>query len=326
MQRKVIETNRGVAYAGDSLKIIQSKRFLDKYQGKIDLIFTSPPFNLTKKKSYGNKIGNEYVDWLESFALPLTNLLSEKGSIVIELGNAFEKGVPVFSTTPIEALLAFKKKAELFLCQEFICNNPSRIPSPAEWVTVRRIRVKDSYTRLWWMSKSEYPKANNKKILREYSEGMKNILKNSKKANYGKRPSGHTVTKNFLKDNGGSISPNFLDFESSDYLFKNSALSIANTNNESDYVSFCRENNLEVHPARIQHDLIQYFIEFLTDADDTVFDPFGGSGSTGMIAQNLNRNWVSSELNIDYIKGSHIRFYDAGKSKSKIEKLAREGV
>jgi site-specific DNA-methyltransferase (cytosine-N4-specific) len=316
------KTSGGESFHGDSLKLIKSKRFKKKYEGKIDLIFTSPPFNLVKKKAYGNETGEEYINWLSEFAEPLADLLSETGSIVIELGNAWEKGSPVFSTIPMEALLNFKRKANLHLCQEFICHNPSRIPSPAEWTTIRRIRVKDSYTRLWWLSKTEFPKADNKKVLHEYGQSMKNLIK-SKKLKTGKRPSGHTITDNFLKDNGGSISSNFLDPEFDPYLFHtDNALSIPNANTERVYNSFCEFNNLEKHPARMQLPLIEYFIRFLTDENDIVFDPFGGSNATGFIAEKNRRRWVSSELNIDYIKGSFVRFFDEHTSRNKIKRMA----
>ena len=51
----------GIIYCDDSLKLIQTKEFLRKYEGKIDLVFTSPPFPLNSQKKYGNKKGNEYV-------------------------------------------------------------------------------------------------------------------------------------------------------------------------------------------------------------------------------------------------------------------------
>jgi len=327
MSKIIFKNKIGASYCGDSLKLIKSKKFQKAYKGKIDLIFTSPPFNLVKKKKYGNENGQEYINWLTEFSKPLTDLLTEKGSIVIEMGNSFEKGSPIFSTIPLESLLSFKNKSKLYLCQEFICHNPARLPSPAEWVTVRRIRVKDSYTRLWWLSKTPHPKSDNKKILKEYSPSMRKKLQNGK-ISTGTRPSGHKITENFIKNNGGSISPNFLEFNNGDYLFEKSenSLSIPNSSIQSNYNTFCRENNLEPHPARIQPNLIEFFIRFLTDEGDLVFDPFGGSNTTGMVSNKLERKWVSCEKNIDYIKGSLIRFYSESKSKNIIKRLAKKRI
>ena len=327
MSKIIFKNKWGESHHGESLKVINSSSFQRKYRGKINLIFTSPPFSLIKKKKYGNEYGNNYIEWFKEFAKPLVNLLTEDGSIVIEMGNSWEKGDPVFSTVPIEALLEFKKEANLHLCQEFICHNPGRIPSPAEWVTIRRIRVKDSYTKIWWMSKTPYPKANNKNILAEYSTSMRKKFKNNE-MNTGLRPSGHKVTVGFKKNNGGSISPNFLDFEGQDFLFDGgeNSLSIANTNNQLLYNSFCKQNELPGHPARMQIQLTEYFIRFLTEKNDIIYDPFSGSNTSGMVAQELKRRWVTSEKNINYIKGSLIRFYSENKSKNIIERMAEKSL
>lgn len=323
MSKIVLKTKYGVSYSADSYKLIKSSKFLKKYKGKINLIFTSPPFDLNHQKKYGSKIEKEYIKWLVKFAKPLSELLTDDGSIVIEMGNAWKSGSPTYSTTPLEALLDFKKEANLHLCQEFICHNPSRLPSPASWVTVKRVRVKDSYTRLWWLSKNTNPKADNRKILMNYSHSMLHKMKKNK-IYTGKRPSGYKITSKFLKDNGGSISPNFIGDSEIDNLAETS-LSIANSNKETKYINFCRANNLQPHPARIQHGTIEYFVRFLTDEEDIVFDPFGGSNSLGMVSEKLKRNWISSELNIDYIKGSIIRFHNETEATDHIKRMAEKG-
>lgn len=325
MSKIIFKKKNGLSYHGDSLKLIKSSKFRKKYKGKINLIFTSPPFNLILKKKYGNKYGQEYIDWLSEFSEPLSDLLTEDGSIVIELGNSWNKGEPTFSTVPLESLLEFKRKSNLHLCQEFICHNPGRLPSPAQWVTVNRIRVKDSYTRLWWLSKTPYPKSDNTQILVKYSNSMLRKRKNGN-IHPGKRPSGHTITDNFLKNNGGSISPNFLNVSNGEFLFEDieNSLSIPNSNNQMIYNKFCEDNELPRHPARMQIGLTEYFVRFLTNENDIVFDPFGGSNTTGMVSEVLKRKWVSCEMNLDYIKGSLIRFYSENKSRNIIEKLAKE--
>ena len=110
--------------------------FSDALRGKIQLVFTSPPFPLNNKKRYGNLTGTAYINWLKDFALLFCSMLAPDGSIVIELGNAWTPGRPVMDTLALEALLAFKEAAKLNLCQEFICHNPARLPSPAQWVNM----------------------------------------------------------------------------------------------------------------------------------------------------------------------------------------------
>ena len=75
---------------------------------------------------------------------------------------------------------------------------------PAQWVTVNPLRTVDSYTHVWWFSKTDYPKADNRKVLRPYSESMKSLLKRGS-YNAGKRPSEHSIgEKSFLNDRGGA--------------------------------------------------------------------------------------------------------------------------
>ena len=309
----IYKTPFGSFYYGDSLKVLQKKSFIKAYEKKVDLIFTSPPFPLVNKKGYGNLNGNNYINWIGSFAEPFKNLLSEDGSLIIEIGNAWEKGSATMSTIPTEALLELKRAGKFELCQEFICNNPARLPGPAEWVTKKRVRVKDSYTRIWWLSKTSNPKANNKNILLEYSDSMKKLIKR-KKYNSGSRPSEHVISEtSFLKNNNGSISSNFINYDTINRLIHEggeSGLSISQsfTNVDKRYQKYCTENKLSVHPARMPYGLVKYFIQFLTDPGDLVLDPFGGSNTTGYIAEEMKRKWVSIEMNKDYIIGSKSRF------------------
>lgn len=279
---------------------------LQAVRGKVNLILTSPPFPLVRKKRYGNETGEAYLKWLEMLAKPLADMLADDGSIVIEIGNAWEEGVPVMSTLPLEALLAFKKAAALNLCQHVICHNPARLPSPAAWVNVKRARLKDSFTHVWWMSKAEYPKADNRKVLNPYSKDMKSLLKRQS-YNAGARPSGHVISpKGFLTDHGGAIGPNVLDL--SGEHFPEALLKYTGTRWDSGYRSYCEVQGIQAHPARMQSSLAAFFIQFLTDPDDLVLDPFGGSNTTGSVAETLGRRWIAVEADGEYIEGSRGRF------------------
>ena len=265
-----------------------------QYLQDVDLIFTSPPFPLNRKKKYGNLQGQDYIDWLASFAPLFRSCLSEQGSIVIEMGNSWERGHPVMSTLSLRALLAFLDEGGFYLCQQFVWHNPARLPSPVQWVNVERIRVKDAYTNLWWMSATDKPKADNRQVLTEYSESMKRLLK-SGKYNSGKRPSEYNIgSKSFLRDNKGAIPSN--------------VLTIANTRATSDYLRYCRAHDLQPHPARMPYELAEFFIKFLTDPEDLVLDPFAGSNTTGAVAERLKRKWFSIEPTEEYIEGSKGRF------------------
>jgi site-specific DNA-methyltransferase (cytosine-N4-specific) len=282
-------TEKGICIKGISEEVLTSPSF-EGLHGMVDLIFTSPPFPLNRKKKYGNLLGDEYINWFSSFATIFKNLLRPSGSIVIELGNSWEKGSPVMSTLALRSLLNFLDEGNYFLCQQFIWNNPAKLPGPAQWVNIERIRVKDAFTHLWWMSKSERPKANNRNVLSEYSDSMKYLLKR-KKYNHGKRPSEHHIgEESFLSNNNGAIPSN--------------VITLANTQSSSKYLNYCKQKEIPLHPARMPLGLPEFFINFLTEENDLILDPFAGSNTTGFAAEKLNRRWVSIEPNTDYIEGS----------------------
>lgn len=315
LNKPFLITDFGEYLIGDSYEIIK-KDLLNKYKGKINLILTSPPYPLNKKKKYGNKTGEEYKKWLASFAPLFSELLTDDGSIVVELGNSWESSLPLQSTLPIESLLELlnNKEANLKLCQEFICYNPSRLPSPAQWVTINRIRTVDSYTKVWWMAKTEFPKADNSKVLRPYSKSMQELLKRQK-FNSGKRPSEHRISKEaFLKDNKGAISHNLLEFEpidnDRDPRLPHNVLSFSNTSSTDYFTKTCKERNITPHPARMPSGLAAFFIEFLTSEGDLIFDPFGGTNTTGYIAEILKRKWITTEISNEYIDQAEIRMND----------------
>lgn len=277
----------GAAYLGNSLEIIKGLK-----DHSVNLILTSPPFALTRKKEYGNESAENYVDWFLPFSQEFKRVLTEDGSLVIDLGGAYLPGNPVRSIYQYELLIRLCKEVGFFLAQDFFHYNPARLPTPAEWVTVRRVRVKDSVNVVWWLSKTERPKANNRKVLKSYSESMKRLLKNGYKAKL--RPSGHDISTKFQTNNSGAIPPNLIE--------------VANTESNSLYLRKCKEAGIKPHPARFPASFADFFIKFLTDENDLVLDPFAGSNTTGFVAENLQRRWMAFELKEEYLIGSQCRF------------------
>ena len=312
MDNLLYSTDYGKYYVGRCEDTIRRLRL----KGKVQLILTSPPFPLNNKKQYGNLIGNDYLQWFSGLAELFSSVLRLDGSIVIEMGNAWEKDRPVQSLLTVNSLLSFvnNERAGLRLCQEFVCYNPARLPSPAQWVTINRIRTIDSFTHVWWMANSDFPKADNLRVLRPYSKSMNRLLKTGK-FNSGKRPSEHVISKRgFLTDNKGSISHNVLELEQIDknreLRLPYSMFSISNTKSNDFFTKTCKQREIVPHPARMPLELASFFIEFLTDEGDIVLDPFGGSNTTGFCAEKVKREWISIEANEDYGKQSMIRFED----------------
>lgn len=285
--RSYHHTELGRIYHGDSLDVMAKIK-----NSSVDLIMTSPPFALTRKKDYGNKQEDAYLEWFKAFAAEFHRILKEDGSVVIDLGGAWKPGLPVRSLYHFKLLIMLCEEFGFHLAQEFYWWNPSKLPTPAEWVNIRRIRVKDAVNTVWWLSKTPWPRATNRRVLQPYSDSMKHLLANGYKAQM--RPSGHDISEKFAIDNGASIPPNLI--------------AIPNTESNSAYMRYCKAQGTKAHPARFPAALPEYFIRMLTDPADTVFDPFGGSCITGEVAERLGRRWICSELVEEYLVGALGRF------------------
>src|SRR4051812_21191668 len=196
MHELIYKTDLGSAWFGDAAETLRELGEPDS----VDLIVTSPPFALLNKKEYGNESQQDYVRWFQPFADEFWRVLKPTGSLVIDLGGAWEAGHPVKSLYQFELLISLCRRPQFpfHLAQDFYWFNSARLPSPAQWVTVERVRAKDSINYLWWLSKTPHPKADNRKVVQQYGPGMQKILKDGT-YNRGRRPSGHVVKEGFTQ-------------------------------------------------------------------------------------------------------------------------------
>jgi site-specific DNA-methyltransferase (cytosine-N4-specific) len=289
--RPAYVTRWGRAYLADSLEVLRQMP-----EDSVSLVLTSPPFALRRQKAYGNVAPDEYVEWFLPFANEVFRILRPDGSFVLDLGGAWKRGTGTRSLYQYHLLLRLCQ--QFHLAQDMYWYNPSKLPTPAEWVTIRRTRVKDAVTTLWWLSKTPSPNADNRRVLQPYSRSMQRLLRDGYQP--ALRPSQHTISPHFRRDNGGAIPPNLL--------------SIPNTRSNDDYLRRCKAAGLTIHPARFPPAVPEFFIRFLTEPGQLVVDPFAGSNSTGFAAEKLERKWISIEINAAYVDGSRLRFPDAAPS------------
>lgn len=285
----LFETALGKVYCADSLQILQSVQ-----TASVDLVLTSPPYALHFKKEYGNIDQSAYVNWFLPFAREIKRVLKENGSFVLNIGGSWTPGAPVRSLYQFKLLIALCDDIGFKLAQEFFWYNPAKLPAPAEWVNVRRIRVKDSVEYLYWLSPSGFPKADNTKVLQAYSKDMERLIKRGIKKTV--RPSGHNITEKFSQDRGGSIPGN--------------VITAGNNESNSRYITLSKKLGKKIHPARFPSEIPEFFISFLTACGDLVIDPFAGSNTTGAIAEELGRRWIAIEKNKTYAEDSLLRFGD----------------
>jgi DNA modification methylase len=282
-------TANGAMFTADSLTAMRSMP-----EGSLNLAITSPPYALEFKKEYGNATKSEYVEWLRPFAEEIHRVLADDGSFVLNIGGSYIKGSPTRSLYHFKVLLMLCEEVGFHLAQECFWFNPAKLPAPAEWVNVRRMRIKDSVEYVFWLSKSPFPKANNRNVLNEYSNDMLRLIERGYKAK--ERPSGHNITGKFQSDQGGSIPANLIE--------------AGNNDSNGAYMTRCKEAGVKPHPARFPATLPDFFMRLLTDEGDLVLDPFAGSNTTGRVAEDLSRRWLGFELDRDYTRASRFRFDD----------------
>lgn len=285
--RQRYRTRLGAAYHGDSAELLTALP-----DASVQAIITSPPFALKRKKRYGNPAEDEYVEWFLGFVPEFKRVLAKDGSLVIDIGGAWMPGSPTRSIYQFELLVSLVREHELFLAEEFYWHNKAKLPGPAQWVTIDRVRVKDTVNPIWWLSKTEAPKADNRRVLTPYSDSMHALFRRG--YNRGKRPSGHVVRDKFTVDNGGAIPGNLIQ--------------VSNTRSFDSYQVYCREHDHQIHPARFPREVPEFFVKFLTEPGDFVLDPFAGSNMTGFVAEAHGRGWLAFEQNVDYVDGSIGRF------------------
>ena len=284
-------TQHGKAILGDSLKYMET---MD--DASVDLIVTSPPYALVSKKKYGNEHADAYVGWFKPFGTAFRRILKDDGSLVVNIGGAWTKGSPTRNLAHYEVMIMMVRELGFHLAQEHYWFKPTVIPGPTKWTCVDRVRVNDAVEYCWWFSKTKHPKANNRNVLRRYSDAMRKSIDTFKPDEYETTyaPSGHHRRASIFNDNGGSIPSN--------------VLTMTHGNPSVRYTDYCRANGLTIHPARFPPELPEYFMRFLTNVGDVVFDPFGGSCVTGWAAENLRRQWTCCEMMEEYLDGAIGRF------------------
>jgi site-specific DNA-methyltransferase (cytosine-N4-specific) len=305
LQEPLYRTTYGAAFLGDSQQLLAQVP-----TGSVNLVFTSPPYALHFKKEYGNAHKRDYVRWFIPFATEILRILKDDGSFVLNIGGSYNEGTPTRSLYHFHLLIALVEEVGFHLAQECFWYNPAKMPMPAEWVTVRRIRVKDSVEYVWWFSKTPWPKASNSRVLKEYSPDMIRLSRRGVRPTV--RPSGHVIRDSFDKvEAGGAIPPNVVEDGLPDELnlpVPEAMLKFGNNAANDEYAKRSKQLGLKMHPARFPPALPEFFIKLLTDEDDIVIDPFAGSNTTGVVAEGLRRRWIAMERVSEYLHASKVRF------------------
>lgn len=273
-------TQNGNAYCGDSLKLIPE--ILE--DNSVDLLFTSPPFPLLVEKEYGNVNQERYIDFFMPYVESILPKIKDTGSIVLDFGNTWSKGIPAFNIYQFRILLKLVDDYGLYLACPMYWYNPSRLPLPAIFTAKRKLRPVDKIDNVWWLCKSPLEtKSDMTQVLVPYSKSMKKFFRK------------HRNNKSMSWQKGeGALPCNLLE--------------IPNTNNRSQYHVACRKLKIKGQPSTMPPKLAEWFIKALTVEGDLILDIFAGSNTTGYVAETLNRRFITIEERLEYVAKSSFRF------------------
>jgi len=289
-------TDLGVALWGDTLDVFAN------LGEPISLCLTSPPYPIARGRAYGQFAESEYVDFLCRAIEPIVKNLRLGGSVVLNISNdVFERGLPSRSLYQERLVLALHDRLDLHLMDRVIWHNPSKPPGPVQWASIHRKQLNVSYEPVLWMTNDpRQVRSDNRRVLEPHSERQQKLIRAGGENRHGVYSDGAYAVRPgaYSRTTPGRIPRNVL------------ALGHA-CPSQKHYKQSTRALGLPVHGAPYPLRLAKFFINFLTEKDDLVVDPFGGSLTTGHGAEALGRRWVSSDNIWEYLRGGAERFQGA---------------
>lgn len=273
-----------------------------KIDAPITLCLTSPPYPLAKPRNYGNPSEAQYVDWICKTLEPVVKNLVRGGSICLNISNdIFMPGNPSRSLYRERLVLALHDRLGLHKMDEFIWHNPSKAPGPVQWASINRVQLNVAWEPVYWFTNDPRSvRSDNRRVLQEHSQKHLDLIKSGGEQRTRNHSDGayRLQQGKFANQTEGRIARNVLSFGHA-------------CADQMAYKQIARAAGLPVHGAPMPLSLASFLVEFLTEPDDLVADPFGGSFTTAKAAERLGRRWLSTECMLEYVLGGASRFRDA---------------
>lgn len=251
-------------YLGDSKE--QLKLLPDN---SVDLIVTSPPYADQRKSTYGGIQPDKYVEWFLPISEQLLRVLKPTGTFILNIKEKVVEGER--STYVMELIIAMRKQGWLWT-EEFIWHKKNSYPG--KWPN----RFRDSWERLLQFNKAKHFNMYQEEVMVPMGDWAKTRLK--KLSDTDK-----------IRDNskvGSGFGKNISNWVDRDKAYPTNVLHLATE---------CNNKN---HSAAFPQELPEWFIKLFTKENDTVLDPFMGSGTTLSVANRMKRNSIGIEIVPEY--------------------------
>jgi len=249
---------------GDCLKELKKVE-----SNSVDLIFTSPPYADSRKKTYGGIHPNKYNEWILPITDELLRVIKPKGTFILNIKEKIHDSER--HTYVIELILEMRKRG-WFWTEEFIWHKKNSYPG--KWPN----RFRDSWERLLQFNKQKHFNMYQEEVMIPIGEWAKGRLKNLSE-------------KDKIRDNaknGSGFGKNVSNWKKRNLVYPNNVIYLATE---------CNNKN---HSAAFPDSLPEWFIKLFTKKGDTVLDPFMGSGTTIFVAREMKRNSIGIEILPDF--------------------------
>lgn len=268
----------------------------------ISLCLTSPPYPLAKPRAYGNPTEQQFVDWICAMLEPIVKNLIPGGSIVLNVSNdIFLQGSPARSMYRERMVLALHDRFGLWKMDELIWHNPCKPPGPIAWASKQRVQLNVAWEPVYWFTNDPSKvRSSNQRVLEPHTEKHLATIR-----------TGGSNSRRISGDGSQRVRIGAYERETPGRIPRNLMSVRHNCTDQAAYRAHCERVGLQSHGASMPLALASKLVGFLTEPDDLVVDPFGGSFTTAKASELLGRRWLSTELMGEYVAGGASRFTNA---------------
>ena len=254
---------------GDCLEILR-----ELPDNSVDMVMTSPPYADRRKNCYEGKNTEDYIPWFLGIAAEIKRVLKPTGSFFLNIKAHCDKGERTLYV--MKLIISLKEDIGFRYTDEFCW---TKLGVCGKFVG----RFKNAFEPIYHFTLEKGYTHNPYEVASE--------AKPESKARYKRKACGES-------NNGSGFAG----------MRKEITSELALPSNHLHYVQKSNQHTKQSkHPAVYPEELCDFFIKAFSNEGDLILDPFMGSGTTGLSASKLNRNFIGIELKAEYFKLSEER-------------------